>query len=157
MGTTCDGIPLLDMSFKGFNSEWLKTQGSKLSHVEQSKPPTKAIDQEKDLHKEIINFCERQKWIACHGAMHRPTFRTTGEPDFIILAPRCVTIYVECKARDEGPSDGQREFHEHAAVLGHAVHVVRTFQEFIAAVNSHLETGCWFDGNGYLAAVGQHL
>lgn len=117
-----------------FTSEWLAARDPQAARkVAPAKAPTDQ-DLEKTLHKEIIQFCARQKWIACHGAMHRPTHRTLGEPDFIILAPRGKVLFIECKGPKGETSDDQWEFHDNAAQLGHKVYHVRSMDEFIAAL-----------------------
>ena len=107
-------------------------------------------DKESELHEQIFAECRRRGWIALHGAMSERTHRTAGEPDFVILAKEqaCVSIkgetlgipplmlpvvyLIECKTRTGKLSPAQVALHHHAKSLGHSIHVVRSFEEFLA-------------------------
>lgn len=93
--------------------------------------PAVGGDKEADLHREILAECKRRGFIAFHGSMAHSTFRTPGEPDFIILADKGRVILVECKAGKGKLSPEQRAIHIWADVLGHTVHVIRTLHQFI--------------------------
>lgn len=106
-----------------------------------------ANEREADLHNQILDECRRRGWIPLHGSMASPTKRTEGEPDFVILANRrpvghlhreyfAITYLVEGKSRTGKLSPAQQAFHAHAATLGHKVHVVRSFQEFLAVTGA---------------------
>ena len=86
---------------------------------------------ERQLHEEIFDECRRRGWIALHGSMAERTCRTLGEPDFIILADRARVLFVECKSRTGKLSPAQAALKHHAKKLGHAVHVVRSMEEFL--------------------------
>lgn len=64
--------------------------------------------------------------------MAHSTFRTPGEPDFVILAEGGRALLIECKTRKGKLSPEQRAIVAWANKLGHTVHVVRSFGEFIA-------------------------
>jgi hypothetical protein len=89
---------------------------------------------EADLHSQIFNECRRRGWIAFHGSMSERTHRTLGEPDFTILADAGRLLMVECKARKEKPSLEQNAMIVHAKKLGHEIHVVWSFKEFLAII-----------------------
>lgn len=96
---------------------------------------------ESDLHEQIYAECRRRGWIALHGAMSERTHRTAGEPDFVILGSHppkydgdtgyAFVLFVECKSRTGKLSPEQSAMRHHAARLGHVIHVVRSFEEFI--------------------------
>jgi hypothetical protein len=102
---------------------------------------------EADLHLQILDECRKRGWIALHGSMASPTRRNEGEPDFVILGGtvrvcasltgelyedmRSFVLFVEAKTRLGKLSPAQQAFHAHAKKLGHVVHVVRSFQEFL--------------------------
>jgi hypothetical protein len=109
--------------------------------------PKTGTDDEGKLHRAILDECARRGWIAFHGSMAHKTFRVEGEPDFIVLgsltetwadgsgpsqSPRCWLI--ECKTRTGKLSTAQQAIHAWAAKLGHTVHVVRSFEEFLEIV-----------------------
>jgi len=86
---------------------------------------------ESALHKQINLECHRRGYIALHGAMHKATARTAGEPDFIVLLPNGKVALVEVKTTNGKLSDDQERLHGKAWELGHKVHVVRSFLEFL--------------------------
>lgn len=101
-------------------------------------------DKESDLHNQILDECRRRGWIALHGSMASPTRRTEGEPDFVVMGQReaidavanrrwlePAVWFVEVKTRTGKLSPAQQAFHAHAEKLGHTVHVVRSFDEFL--------------------------
>lgn len=88
------------------------------------------VVREASLHEEIFDECRRRGWIALHGSMAERTCRTLGEPDFVILADGGRVLFVECKSRAGKLSPAQAALKFHAEKLGHAVHVVRSMEEF---------------------------
>jgi hypothetical protein len=99
--------------------------------------PNLGVVSERKLHEEIFDECRRRGWIALHGSMAERTYRTLGEPDFTILADRGRLFFVECKSRTGKLSPAQAALKHHAEKLGHRVHVVRSFQEFVAVSADH--------------------
>ena len=117
--------------------------------IASQRKPTTRLDKhadgdirESDQHADILNECKRRGWIAFHGSMAHSTFRTPGEPDFVILAPPSNfmkyerTFLIEVKTRVGKLSPEQLAIHAWAAKLGHTVHVVRSFAEFLDVVKS---------------------
>ena len=86
---------------------------------------------EAELHREIFDECRRRGWIALHGSMAERTCRTLGEPDFVILADGGRVLLVECKGKTGKLSPAQAALKHQAERLGHTVHVVRSFEEFV--------------------------
>ena len=110
---------------------------AKLEKVDANAP----VEREADLHQMIVDECKRRGWIAFHGSMAHSTFRTPGEPDFIILPDvgrmshfKSNVWLIECKTRKGKLSPAQLAIHAWAAKLGHTVHVVRSFAEFLEVV-----------------------
>lgn len=95
--------------------------------------PEQGVEREFALHGEIMCWCASQwpKWIALHGDPSSRTGRTLGEPDFVILAPGCTTILVECKTRTGKLSPDQQALHHLAELNGHTVHIVRSMDDFL--------------------------
>ena len=115
-----------------------------LSRSGQKQPtPKSGCDRESELHSQIFEECRRRGWIALHGSMSGRTSRTLGEPDFVILgsfaknaetfSPRVWLI--ECKTRTGKLSPAQAAMQFHAAKLGHKIHVVRSFGDFLDVIN----------------------
>lgn len=97
---------------------------------------------ESELHQQIFDECRRRGWIALHGAMSERSHRTLGEWDFTIIGNRrefghlnrecfAFVLFIECKTRTGKLSPAQQAMHAHAAKLGHQVHTVRSFEEFL--------------------------
>ena len=97
------------------------------------------------LHEFIIAECKRRGWIVFHGSMAHQTFRTKGEPDFVILGQTddgCpkdqlkwpAVFLIECKTRTGKITPDQQAIIRWAKTLGHIIHVVRCEQEFLEVV-----------------------
>jgi hypothetical protein len=85
---------------------------------------------ESELHQQILDECKRLGWLAFHGSMAHSTFRTKGEPDFVILGDSGRVLLVECKTAKGKLSPDQLAIKAWANRLGHEIHVVRSLQEF---------------------------
>jgi hypothetical protein len=92
------------------------------------------VSKESELHADIVDECKRRGWIAFHGSMAHQTFRTLGEPDFVILSDDGRVLLVECKTATGKLSPEQIAIHAWAAKLGHQVLVVRSMADFYAAL-----------------------
>lgn len=86
---------------------------------------------EDQLHADIIDECKRRRWQYFHSGMHKRTTINLGTPDFIVMADGGRTLYVECKTKDGKMTMEQLAVSVHAHALGHCVHVVRSFEEFL--------------------------
>jgi hypothetical protein len=96
----------------------------------------KGCDVEADLHRQILEECRRRGWIALHGSMAHSTFRNPGEWDFDVKADGGRSFLIEAKTRTGKLSPDQRAIHAWAAKLGHQVHVVRSFEAFLAVIDT---------------------
>lgn len=94
-----------------------------------------AETKESDLHHQIIEYCKGRRWITFHGSTAHRAMRTIGEPDFQILANEGRMFLVECKTKTGKLSNEQRGLQLVAEMLGHKIHVVRSFKEFVQLVN----------------------
>jgi hypothetical protein len=89
---------------------------------------------ESKLHDDILVECRRRGWIAFHGSMAHATFRTAGEPDFVILTDGGRLLMVECKTKAGKLSPDQLAIHAWAQKLGHQVHTVRSMEQFLSII-----------------------
>lgn len=89
---------------------------------------------ESELHNQILAECRRRAWIAFHGAMSQRTARVLGEPDFHILADNGRQFLIEVKTARGKLSPTQLAIKCWAEKLGHTVHVVRSFEQFLQIV-----------------------
>jgi hypothetical protein len=94
---------------------------------------------ESELHSQILTECKRRGWIAFHGSMAHSTFRTKGEPDFVILGDSGLVLLIEAKTSKGKLSPDQLAIKAWANRLGHEIHVVRSLVEFLAALPSTSE------------------
>ena len=99
-------------------------------------PGTGGAPRESQLHEQVFDECRSRGWIALHGSMAERTCRTLGEPDFVILADGGRVLFVECKSRNGKLSPAQAALKFHAEKLGHTVHVVRSFREFLGLIGT---------------------
>jgi len=93
-------------------------------------------ESESGLQEQIFAECRRRRWICFHGAMSERTHRTLGEWDFTILADAGRVFFIECKTRTGKLRPEQQAMLHAARALGHAVHVCRSFQDFLAVCPS---------------------
>lgn len=108
---------------------------TRLAKIKQPPQSKSGVERESDLHAQIMDECRRRGWMFFHGAMCERTHRSEGEPDFEIKASGGRSYMVECKTRTGKLTPAQQAVAAHAASLGHRVHVVRSFEEFLEAVN----------------------
>lgn len=90
---------------------------------------------ESELHEQIRQECLRRGWLAFHGSMAHATYRTEGEPDWIILCSNGKLLLVECKTRKGKLSIAQQAIHAWAGKLGHNVRTIRSIFEFHQVAN----------------------
>lgn len=94
--------------------------------------PTCGVEVESEMHDQIIAECKRLGWLWIHARMDKASHMTVGAPDFIILAEGGRVLLVECKTRTGKIRPEQAAFAAWAGKLGHAVHVMRSMEEFHA-------------------------
>jgi hypothetical protein len=101
------------------------------------------VTRERDLHDQIIEFCNSQfpRWKFIHARMDQKSTLQVGAPDFVIfqpgqsgLPPPRVRV-IECKTKNGKLSPEQLIWHKEMEMLGHVVHVVRSYEEFMVVLN----------------------
>jgi hypothetical protein len=98
--------------------------------------PEDAADRETGhggLHEEISKHCARQwpPWLLVHSRSDKRSTLPLGCNDDIIFLPGGRFLLLEEKAKDGKLSDEQQIWNKQMAMLGHTVHVIRSFQEFL--------------------------
>lgn len=93
---------------------------------------------EADLHRFVLEECSRRMWIVFHGAMAHRTFRTPGEPDFVILMHGGKMLMIEAKTGTGKLSPDQRAIAAWANQLGHTIHVVRSEDDWHALLEKEV-------------------
>lgn len=89
---------------------------------------------ERDLHDAIIQECKNRGWICFHGSMAHRAHRTLGEPDFQILGNNGRFWLIEAKTQTGKLSVEQQGMVKWCEMLGHKMHVARSFEEFIETI-----------------------
>ena len=104
----------------------------KLRKPDPTAPPN-AVERESKLHEEIMRHCDHQwpRWKYIHCRMDRESTIAVGAPDFVIALPGGRVIWIECKAKDGKRSVEQLAWATQMEMLGHTVHLVRSFEEFL--------------------------
>ena len=98
--------------------------------------PTTGCDDESELHEQIRQECVRRGWLSFHGSMAHSTFRTEGEPDYVILRDSGGVLMVELKTRKGKLSEAQQGIHAWAHRLGHEIYTLRSFEEFLNLITT---------------------
>lgn len=109
--------------------------------VEAQKPePTAAKDDAPEvlLHNEIIAYCNSQwpRWKFKHNNPAKKSTDTKGSEDFTIFMPGNRTVHIECKREGTKQDHDQLVWAKELELLGHKVHVVRSFSEFLVVVST---------------------
>ena len=107
---------------------------AKIESLEQL--PTEAVSEERGLHGAIINYCREKwyPWLFIHGRMDKRSTIAAGCQDFTIFADHGRVFLFECKAKSGKPSKDQIDWIHSMELLGHKVHVIRSFSEFLKIV-----------------------
>lgn len=93
-----------------------------------------SVSDESTLHSEIIQLCKNRGWIYFHGSMAHRAMRTIGEPDFTILADKGRVFFFEAKSKSGKLSSQQLALKVWAEKLGHTIHTISTFRQFIQII-----------------------
>ena len=89
---------------------------------------------ERDLQDRIAKHCRDNGWLYIQSRMDRATTTVKGTPDFVILMNAGTGVLIECKVGKAKLTPEQSAWKLHAENLGHTVHVVRSFKEFLEVV-----------------------
>jgi len=90
----------------------------------------KAVEDEGDLHSEIIAYCRERGWAYAHNRMDRKSTAGNGVADFIIFADRGRVHAIECKSRSGKRTVDQIGFAMQLNRFGHLCHLVKSMAEF---------------------------
>jgi hypothetical protein len=93
---------------------------------------------EKDLHRQIMDHCDKQwpRWKYIHSRTDKPTRNEIGVADFVIALSNHRIRFIEVKRPGQKPSLAQASWHAEMAKLGHKVHVIHSFAEFLHAIEN---------------------
>jgi hypothetical protein len=123
------------MSKATFPPEWYQSYEAR-NIPEHRRGPVPADPGPEDvLHGKIAGECKRRGWRTVHSRMDMPSTVGEGTCDFIIYADKGRMFHIECKASNGKLSMEQRIFIAWVAKLGHSVHVVDSFQQFLEIIS----------------------
>lgn len=94
------------------------------------------VECERDLQEQIEDYCKAKMWPYARTRMDKATTYTVpGVPDFIIAGPMGQTFWIECKTRRGKATPAQNGFGVMLTNNHHEYYLVRSFDEFLQAVN----------------------
>lgn len=85
------------------------------------------------LHEQIIKHCnaQRPRWKYIHSRTDKKSTLDKGVSDFTIFIPRGKVLSVEVKVGSGKLTEEQMAWAKEMEMLGHVVHVVRSFDQFV--------------------------
>jgi hypothetical protein len=113
-----------------FDSAWLRQRLAKTEPVQDAK----AVEDESELHRDVLAYCRQKGWICIHASMVHKTHATIGAPDCTIVADRGRIFLVELKAKTGKLSAEQNALKFWAEQLGTTIHVVRSMEQFLKVI-----------------------
>ena len=108
------------------------------------------VELESDVELPIVADCRERGWLVFWGDKSSKSHRTPGEPDLTILAGAIVrkidhphtpesfqkweprVLFIECKHPKRKRSPVQLQVEAHARKLGHTIHLVKTWEQWLA-------------------------
>lgn len=101
-----------------------------------AKLPAGDTGPESGIHQKIMDYCNGQwpPWLYIRARMDKRSTIAPGAQDFTIFAPGSRVLCVECKRTGEKLSTDQLIWHKQMEMLGHQVHTVTGFDQFLAIV-----------------------
>jgi hypothetical protein len=98
--------------------------------------PDDAVTQESPLHRKIMDYCEEQwpKWKYIRARMDKRSTIAVGAQDITIFASRGRLFCIECKSKSGKLDPDQLIWRKEMEMVGHPVHLVRSFSEFLELV-----------------------
>lgn len=93
-------------------------------------------EDESELHREILDYCNHQwpRWKVIHARMDQRSTIPVGAQDLTIFKPDGKVLCIECKRKGAKPTIEQQAWHKEMEMLGHKVHVVYSYREFLEIV-----------------------
>lgn len=91
---------------------------------------------EADLHRQIEDNVKTRRWLMIHSRTDKATTTAKGIPDFVLFPGGGKVVFIEVKVGKNKLSPEQRAWEYCAEVLGYRFFVVRSFAEFIEAIEN---------------------
>lgn len=94
-----------------------------------------AVEKESELQQQIRGFLRDKRWPFVWSPMYLRTSTGIGTVDFIVAAPKGRTLWVEAKSKTGKLKPEQIGFQMLLEANGHEHYVVRSYREFLEAIN----------------------
>lgn len=96
-------------------------------------------ERESNLHQSILDYCRSQwpRWKVIHCRMDKRSTIETGVHDITAFMPGQRTLCIECKAKGKKLTEDQLAWKTEMQRLGHTVHTVYNFNQFLAAIEAN--------------------
>jgi len=101
--------------------------------------PKNSVLVESHLHESIVAYCNSNwpRWKYIRARMDRESTIAVGAQDFTIFMPGGRVLCVECKAKGKKRSMEQLNWAKEMEMLGHQVHLIYSFDEFLSLTSAH--------------------
>ena len=98
--------------------------------------PAEGVENEGDLHDQILAQCRHRLWPVIHSRMDMATTTATGAPDFVIFADAGRVFAVESKTKTGKQTPQQIAWQMLMERNGHRYAIVRSMVEFLDLVKT---------------------
>lgn len=109
---------------------------AKSKHTATAVIPDDAAEDESSLQDQIIKDIRGRGWWVVFSRMDLPTTNPLGTPDLICFADKGRVLIIEAKSKHGKLRPAQLGVKLALEKLGHTVHIVRGFAEYLTVVNS---------------------
>lgn len=97
-------------------------------------PSAEGCDDESELHRQIIDECNRRRWYHVRSRMDKRTTTQKGVVDFIIATSGGITFWIEAKRKGGKLSQDQHITRHVLLGLEHRYACVYNFEQFLNAI-----------------------
>lgn len=98
------------------------------------KPDVEGVEDESELHRQIIDYCKQRRWVVVHSRMDMATTVAVGTTDFVIAADNGKSFWIEAKAKGKKLTREQAGTLHWLQSLGHCAEAVYSFGQFLDTV-----------------------
>lgn len=117
------------------SEEQFRIMQMRVSKTAQQRVPEDAVEDESDLHEDIMTYCTARGWAFMHSRTDRKTTCNKGAPDFVIWASRGRVFTIECKSRTGKLRPEQLGFKVQCENNDHKILIVTNLAQFVVLTN----------------------
>lgn len=123
----------------GFDKDWYNRKLAEQRSLKGANAtPIQPSDEREDvLHFKIMEYCDAKhpKWKYIRARSDKKSTIQVGAQDITIFASEKRVFCFECKRPGKHPTTDQLVWHIEMELLGHKVHVITSYEEFINIIN----------------------